>query len=57
MSAKLHYVPNKSRGLRKKAKADNEIPTIILNEMSSKEFRQNWAWLIALKLHFVPESV
>ena len=40
------YYSNKSRGLRKKANADNEIPTIILNEMSSKEFRQNWARLI-----------
>jgi hypothetical protein len=43
MSAKLHYVTNKSRESRKKANADDEIPTIILNEMSSKEFRQNWA--------------
>ena len=40
------YYSNKSRGLRKKANADNEIPTIIRNEMSSKEFRQNWARLI-----------
>ncbi len=43
------YYSNKSRGLRKKANGDNEIPTIILNEMSSKEFRQNWARLIALR--------
>jgi len=31
----------KSRGLRKKADTDNNIPAIIPNEMFSKEFRQN----------------
>ena len=36
---------------------DDGIPAIILSAMSSKEFRKNWARLIALKLHFVPESV
>ena len=51
------FYSNKSRGLRKKADADDNIPAIIPNELSSKEFRQNWARLIALKLHFVPESV
>ena len=40
------YYPNKSRGLRKKADADNQLPTIIPGEMSPKEFRQNWARLI-----------
>jgi hypothetical protein len=40
------YYSNKSRGLRKKADADNQLPTIIAGEMSSKEFRQNWARLI-----------
>jgi len=51
------FYSNKSRGLRKKADTDHNIPAIIPNEMSSKEFRQNWARLIALKLHFVPKSV
>ncbi|MFX0200487.1 MAG: transposase [Candidatus Hodarchaeota archaeon] len=40
------YYSNKSRGLREKADADNQLPTIIPGEMSSKEFRQNWARLI-----------
>lgn len=40
------FYSNKSRGLRKKANTDDNIPAIIPNEMSSKEFRQNWARLI-----------
>ena len=40
-----HY-SNKSRGIRKQAETDDTIPTVILNEMSSKEFRRNWALLI-----------
>ena len=40
------YYSNKSRGLRKKAEADDDIPGIVENEMSSKEWRQNWARLI-----------
>ena len=40
------YYSNKSRGLRKKADTDNQLPTIIAGEMSSKQFRQNWARLI-----------
>ncbi len=40
------YYSNKSRGLRKKAEADDDIPVIVENEMSSKEWRQNWARLI-----------
>ncbi len=40
------FYSNKSRGLRKKADTDDNIPAIIPNEMSSKEFRQNWARLI-----------
>ncbi|WP_459919076.1 transposase [Desulfocicer niacini] len=50
------FYSNKSRGLRKKADADDNIPAIRPNEISSKEFWQNWARLIALKLHFVPDS-
>ena len=40
------YYSNKSRGLRKKAETDDDIPGIVENEMSSKEWRQNWARLI-----------
>ena len=40
------FYSNKSRGLRKKADTDDNIPAIIPNKMSSKEFRQNWARLI-----------
>jgi len=40
------FYSNKSRGLRKKADADDGIPAIIPSAMSSKEFRQNWARLI-----------
>jgi len=40
------YYSNKSRGMRKKACMDDAIPAAIPNEMSSKEFRQNWARLI-----------
>jgi hypothetical protein len=40
------YYSNKSRGLRKKADTDNQLPTIIAGEMSSKQFRRNWARLI-----------
>ncbi|WP_321493336.1 transposase [uncultured Desulfobacter sp.] len=40
------YYSNKSRGMRKKAETDDDIPAVIPNEMSSKESRQNWARLI-----------
>jgi hypothetical protein len=40
------YFSNKSRGMRKKAEADDTIPTIMPNEMSSSEARHNWARLI-----------
>ncbi len=40
------WYSNKSRGMRKKADLDDTIPAVIPNEMSSKEFRQNWARLI-----------
>jgi len=40
------YFSNKSRGMRKKADADDTIPTIMPNEMSGSEARQNWARLI-----------
>jgi len=40
------YYSNKSRGLRKKAGTDDALPALIESELSSKEFRQNWARLI-----------
>jgi hypothetical protein len=40
------YYSNKLRGLRKKAGTDDQIPALIESEISSKEFRQNWARLI-----------
>lgn len=40
------YYSNKSRGMRRKAEADDSIPAVIPNGMSSKESRQNWARLI-----------
>ncbi len=40
------YYSNKSRGMRKKAYMDDAIPAVIPNEMSSREFRKNWARLI-----------
>jgi hypothetical protein len=40
------WYSNKFRGMRKKAGTDDTIPVVMPNEMSSKEFRQNWARLI-----------
>jgi hypothetical protein len=40
------YYSNKSRGLRKKAHADDQLPTIVHGEMSFRQFRRNWARLI-----------
>ena len=36
----------KSRGLRKKAGTDNEVPALIDSDISRKAFRKNWARLI-----------
>ncbi len=40
------FYSNKSRGLRQKAGTDDQVPALIESEVSSKEFRQNWARLI-----------
>ena len=40
------FYSNKSRGLRKKAGTDDAVPALIESEVSSKEFRKNWARLI-----------
>ena len=40
------FYSNKSRGLRKKTGTDDAVPALIESEVSSKEFRKNWARLI-----------
>ncbi len=40
------FYSNKSRGLRKKAGTDDQIPALIESDVSPKEFRKNWARLI-----------
>ena len=40
------FYSNNSCGLRKKADADDAVPALIESEVSSKEFRKNWARLI-----------
>jgi hypothetical protein len=34
---------NKSRGLRKKAGTDDDVPALIDSDISPKAFRKNWA--------------
>lgn len=36
------YYSNVSRGKRKKAQTDNQLPCILEPELSPKEFRKNW---------------
>jgi hypothetical protein len=43
-----------SRGLRKKAGADDSVPALIESEASSQEFRENWARLIQKIYHVDP---
>jgi len=40
------FYSNKSRGLHKKAGTDDQVPALIESDISSKEFRKNWARLI-----------
>jgi hypothetical protein len=40
------FYSNKSRGLRKKAGTDDQVPALIESGASPKEFRKNWARLI-----------
>ena len=40
------FYSNKSRGLRKKAGTDDQVPALIESEVSPKEFRKNWARFI-----------
>jgi len=45
-TVKSPVLSRKSRGLRKKAGTDDQVPTLIESEISYKEFRKNWARLI-----------
>jgi hypothetical protein len=40
------YYSNKSRGMRKKAGADDQLPALVESAVCSKAFRRNWARLI-----------
>ena len=48
------YYSSKSRGLRKKAGTDDQVPALIESGASSKEFRKNWARLIQKIYHVNP---
>ena len=48
------YYSNKSRGLRKKAGTDDEVPALIDSDISCKAFRKNWARLIQKIYHVDP---
>ena len=49
------YYSNKSRGLRKKTAAGDElVPALIEAEISTEEFRRNWARLIKKVYHADP---
>jgi hypothetical protein len=40
------YYSNKSRGMRKKADTDCQVPALVDSDISKKKFRKNWARLI-----------
>ena len=40
------YYSNKSRGMRKKAGTDDEVPALVDSDTSRKAFRKSWARLI-----------
>ncbi len=40
------YYSNKSRGMRKKADIDDQVPALAESAVSSVAFRRNWARLI-----------
>ena len=48
------FYSNKSRGLRKKAGTDDDVPVLIQSAVSPKEFRKNWARLIQKIYHVYP---
>ena len=48
------FYSNKSRGLRKKAGTDDQVPALIDSDISRKAFRKNWARLIQKIYHVDP---
>ena len=48
------FYSNKSRGLRKKAGTDDQVPALIDSDISRKAFRKNWARLIQKIYHVNP---
>jgi hypothetical protein len=40
------YYSNKSRGMRRQAGKQDDVPALIDSDLSAKEFRRNWARLI-----------
>ncbi len=40
------YYSNKSRGMRRQAGKEDDVPALIDSDLSIKEFRRNWARLI-----------
>ena len=40
------YYSNKSRGMRRQADKEDDVPALIDSDLSAKEFRRNWARLI-----------
>ena len=40
------YYSNKSRGMRRQAGKEDDVPALINSDLSIKEFRRNWARLI-----------
>jgi ribosomal protein S27E len=48
------FYSNKSRGLRKKAGTDDQVPALIDSGLSRKAFRKNWARLIQKIYHVDP---
>jgi len=48
------FYSNKSRGLRKKAGTDDQVPALIESDISPQAFRKNWARLIQKIYHVDP---
>jgi hypothetical protein len=48
------YYSNKSRGLRKKAGTDDQVPALIDSDISPQAFQKNWARLIQKIYHVNP---
>ena len=48
------FYSNKSRGLRKKAGTDDDVPALNQSAVSPGEFRKNWARLIQKIYHVNP---